>query len=127
MDRAQQLTGLGGIGDAGKVTRLLGLERAAQVRGWIALGAAGRNGVAEYLPADLLQALRGFKLVQRFEPAQHRQQFRAVISPIGRLPMHGNTYVSGIHPIFARVVSASLPRPASHSRATGSNAVTDAR
>ncbi|MGC2224055.1 MAG: hypothetical protein WA624_17765, partial [Methylocella sp.] len=50
-------------------------ERTPKISGRIAFRAARRDGIAEYLPANLPRPMRGLGRAPTFNSAQHRQQF----------------------------------------------------
>ena len=75
-DRTQQVPDPLGIGDRRHVLHEHRLQGAAQVRCWIALGAASRDGIPEHLPGGLQCAVCRFDRSARLDPAHRLEQFR---------------------------------------------------
>ncbi len=77
-DRTQQLSNPLGIRGRRHVPHEHGLQGTAQVRCWIALGAAGRDGVPEDLPTGLQCAMYRFDRSACLDPAHRLQQLRSL-------------------------------------------------
>ncbi|MDP1153768.1 hypothetical protein Q6287_28410, partial [Klebsiella pneumoniae] len=70
IDGAQQFGHLYWVGDGSEILMLGRRQRASQVAGWVADRATSGDGVAEYLAAILVGAVRRIQCAARFDSTQ---------------------------------------------------------